>query len=268
MKYLETPNEKIAFTIASVTILIILLLCLSFGLSYLDPPPENGIAINFGTSDVGQGDIQPTQALAAAAPQPTVSNPTPVADEVTTQDDEDAPVITKEKPKKEQPKEATEKPKPAPAAPRPSKSTSDALNSILNGDSKSDGKATGGQGNDGVPGDAGDRNGGLSDGRGYGGNGGSRGTGNGNYQLSGRSVLAKPQPRYTCNEQGTVAVEITVDKSGKVISATAGVRGTTNAASCLLDQAKIAAMSTKFDSSDAAPDKQVGKIIYNFKLTE
>ncbi|RZM22575.1 MAG: energy transducer TonB, partial [Pedobacter sp.] len=101
-----------------------------------------------------------------------------------------------------------------------------------------------------------------------GGSGAGRGTGVGNYQLAGRKVLAKPQPRYTCNEQGTVVVEISVDKDGRVTGAQAGVRGTTNSAKCLLDQAKDAALKTKFDSSDSAPEKQVGKIVYNFKLTE
>ena len=59
-----------------------------------------------------------------------------------------------------------------------------------------------------------------------------------------------------------------MDKTGKVISANAGVRGTTNAARCLLDQAKIAAMNTRWQSDANAPDTQVGKIIYNFKLTD
>ena len=34
-----------------------------FGMTYLDPPEEFGIAVNFGTSDVGMGDIQPTEPL-------------------------------------------------------------------------------------------------------------------------------------------------------------------------------------------------------------
>ena len=62
-------------------------------------------------------------------------------------------------------------------------------------------------------------------------------------------------------------VQITVDRSGKVINAQPGIRGTTNAAKCLLDQAKIAALATRINPSDDAPDRQVGKIIYSFKLT-
>jgi len=65
-----------------------------------------------------------------------------------------------------------------------------------------------------------------------------------------------------------VAVEISVNGSGTVINAVVGVRGTTNTAKCLLDQAKIAALNTKFDANPTAPEKQVGKIIYSFKLTD
>jgi outer membrane biosynthesis protein TonB len=78
--------------------------------------------------------------------------------------------------------------------------------------------------------------------------------------------LSKPQPDYTCQEQGRVAVQVSVDRNGNTISVTAGVQGTTNTAKCLLDQAKIAAMNTKWQADSNAPEKQVGKIIYTFSL--
>jgi hypothetical protein len=78
--------------------------------------------------------------------------------------------------------------------------------------------------------------------------------------------LVKPTPNYTCNEEGKVAVQISVDQSGNVIDAKPGTRGTTNAAKCLLDEAKSAALRTKWQADDKAPDKQVGIIIYNFSL--
>ena len=61
MKFLETPEEKKSFTITSVIFVILFLLFAIFGLTYMDPPPENGIAVNFGTSDTGSGKIQPTE---------------------------------------------------------------------------------------------------------------------------------------------------------------------------------------------------------------
>ncbi|WP_297334715.1 energy transducer TonB [Flavobacterium sp.] len=261
----DKEKNKKAFAITAAIFAVLLLLCFFLGLTYMDPPPENGIAINFGTSDFGMGDVQPTEPI-ASAPQPSQSSadPTPVQDEVVTQDVTDAPVITNEKPKEKPKEDKPVKPKPEPA-PTPSKSTSDALNSLINGP-KSDGKAIGGQGNDNQAGDKGRVDGTLNGS--YGNGGGGTGTGSGNYQLGNRSALAKPQPKYTCNEQGVVVVQIFVDRNGKVIDANAGVRGTTNSVSCLLDQAKQAAMRTTWEPDPDAPDKQVGKIIYNFKLTE
>jgi len=86
------------------------------------------------------------------------------------------------------------------------------------------------------------------------------------YSLKGRKAISKPIPKYICNEEGIVVVEVTVDQTGKTLNAIVGIKGTTNKASCLLDQARIAAMNTKWESDSDAPAKQVGKIIYNFSL--
>ncbi|MCR5861954.1 energy transducer TonB [Flavobacterium sp. J372] len=261
MKYLETEHEKKSFVITVIIYTVILLLCFFLGMTYMDPPPENGIAINFGTTEFGQGDVQPMEDVRMAPQQAqSAAEATPQADEVATQDVDDAPVVNKEKPQKETPKQdVTPKPQPKPT---PSKNTMDALNSVLNGP-KTDGKSDQGQGDDNKPGDAGrrdgDRNGdGDGDGKGLG-----RGTGVGNYQLAGRKPVATPKPGG-CNEEGTVAVQITVDNSGRVISV-ATDRGTI-ASPCLINQAKQAALKTKFEPGDA--EKQIGKIIYNFKLSE
>ncbi|NJW54673.1 energy transducer TonB, partial [Salinimicrobium sp. CDJ15-91] len=59
MRYLETEHERKSMAITVVLHVLLILLLLFFGFTYLDPPPENGIAINFGTSDVGSGEEQP-----------------------------------------------------------------------------------------------------------------------------------------------------------------------------------------------------------------
>ena len=106
-------------------------------------------------------------------------------------------------------------------------------------------------------------------------NGGGDGKGSGNglgigngpgYSLGNRKVLSKPAPNYNCKDEGKVVVEISVDRNGSVIVAKAGVKGTTNTSNCLLSQAKIAALNTKWEASADAPDIQTGKIIYNFSL--
>lgn len=81
-----------------------------------------------------------------------------------------------------------------------------------------------------------------------------------------RKIIYRSSPKYICSEQGKVVVSILVDREGKCIEANAGVKGTTNYAICLLDEAKVAAMNTRWNADSSAPDKQVGQIIYNFNL--
>ena len=86
-------------------------------------------------------------------------------------------------------------------------------------------------------------------------------------ELKGRKVISKFNPKYLCNQEGRVTVQITVDNSGKVIDAKAGVNGTTNFAECLLAEAKKAALNTRWEPiSDS--ESQVGIISYTFQLTE
>ena len=149
--------------------------------------------------------------------------------------------------------------------PTPEKSTSDALSSILNGP-RSDGTASGGEGNDQAAGDKGSRDGDLNSSSYYGNGMGL--DGDGNYRLGGRRALNKERIVQDCNESGLVVVQIEVNQSGQVTKAIPGVKGTTNNAPCLTDPARRAALATRFNSDSKAPSKQVGTITYNFKLSE
>ncbi|CAM3310267.1 hypothetical protein AEQU2_00685 [Aequorivita lipolytica] len=259
-------------TITVIVHVVILILLFYVGMKYMDPPLEQGIAINFGTTETGSGEIQPTEKI-QSAPQKTTSEPVAqpkaeIKEEVVTQDNVDAPVIKKETPKKEQtqtpvkeqPKKEVKKPDP-----KPDKSTTDALSSFLNGP-KSDGTAKGGEGDDRNPGDKGSPDGDPNASAYYGTGKGL--DGDGNYLLGGRKALNKEKFVQDCNEAGTVVVSIEVDRNGKVINATAGVRGTTNNSRCLLEPAKRAALATKFNADEKAPAKQIGKIIYKFSLSQ
>ncbi|HEA28850.1 MAG TPA: energy transducer TonB [Leeuwenhoekiella sp.] len=277
MPFLDTVHKRKSFTITTIIYALFILLLFFVGMTYLDPPPESGIAINFGTSATGQGNVQPKAAVASAprntAPEPEPQKTAEVKEEVVTQETEEAPVI-KDEPKKEVKKPVTEKPKEEPKKPaeepkkpdpKPDKSTTDALSSILNGP-KSEGSAKGGEGNDGKPGDKGDPNGSPEASSYYGQGKGL--DGDGNYQLGGRKALSKPKRVQECNEAGIVVVSIEVDREGNVIKATPGVRGTTNNSKCLLDPAKAAALATRFNADSEAPSRQIGKIIYKFSLSD
>jgi outer membrane biosynthesis protein TonB len=100
------------------------------------------------------------------------------------------------------------------------------------------------------------------------GNGIGYGYGKGNvsaYSLNERKPINKPQPNFNCcNEYGTVVVKITIDKNGTAIDASPGYRGTTNSNSCLMSEAKKAALQTKWEPSPSGTEIQVGTIIYKF----
>ncbi len=306
MPILDTKHKRESAAITGVIALLILFLIFNFGMTYFDPPIEYGIAINFGTSDVGSGDVQPTESLKAAAEEieneeeiveevvvqeqvetaPTAAEA--AAENVITQNNEEAIAIKKqenikrkqeadrqkqildakkeadrkaevERKKIEAENQRIEKEKQEKAAKRKS------LDAMMGGLNSQNGNASGGEGNDNQAGDKGKVTG-DPNASGYYGNGG--GGGGGDYQLGNRKVLTKPKPTYDCNEEGRVFVSISVDTSGKVISAQAGVKGTTNSAPCLLTRAKEAALKTKFNSDGNAPAKQIGIIIYNFSLSE
>lgn len=277
MSFLNTVHKRKSFAVTCVIYALFLLVLFFAGMTYLDEPPESGIAINFGTSDQGSGVVQPEEAI-ASAPRNTTPEPVPqpteeIKEEVATQEVEEAPVI-KEEPKKEVEKPVEKEPEKEPEKPveetkkpdpKPDKSTTDALSSILNGP-KSDGKAKGGEGDDRTAGDKGDPDGSPEASSYYGAGKGL--DGDGNYQLGGRKALSKPKRVQECNEAGIVVVSIEVDRQGNVIKATPGVRGTTNNARCLLDPAKAAALATQFNADNEAPSRQIGKIIYKFSLSD
>ena len=276
MRLLNTKHKQKSMAITLVLHVMILLLFFYVGLSYLDPPPENGIAVNFGTMDAGSENVQPKEKIKTAPkqtrPEPVKAQKAEIKEEVVSQDIEEAPVIKKEEKKdvikevvkvvskKEPKKEVKKKPDP-----KPDQSTSDALSSLINGP-KYDGVDKAGEGDDQSPGDKGDPTGDPNS-KSYYGNGKGL-DGDGNYLLGGRKALSKKKFVQDCNEAGTVVVSIEVDRNGKVINATPGVRGTTNNSKCLLEPAKRAALATKFNKDAKAPSKQIGKIIYRFSLSE
>jgi len=93
------------------------------------------------------------------------------------------------------------------------------------------------------------------------------GVGNGvSYSLDGRSAQSLPKPSYPGNEEGVVVVQVTVNKSGVVTKAEAGVRGSNTADPELIAAARKAALQARFNVDDNAPAFQTGTITYRFVL--
>ncbi|MDX5447814.1 MAG: energy transducer TonB, partial [Bacteroidota bacterium] len=129
----------------------LLILFLFVGLSYYDPPIEDGIAINFGYTPDGAGET--TQAPEEVKPTPqeeVVEENTDIDEDVVTQEVDDAPAVSKEKPKTK-PVEKPKEPEPDPE-PQPTNELLNRLNKVKNAQGSGEGETQGG-------GDQGDPNG-------------------------------------------------------------------------------------------------------------
>jgi protein TonB len=275
MPVLDTQHKRKSATITAVILILFILGIFNFGMQYLDPPEEYGVAINFGDMNVGSGvsvlksqkttPKEEVKTPAVTSPLKEVTKETLVEKIITEETTKEVPIVGKvaeEKPtlvedvvKKETPKVVTK--------PKPSKESLDALNKLLNGNS-SDGKSKG-EGDAAVDGLKGDKDGEPISSKYYGNKGSAAG---GNYNLAGRKALSTPKKQPDCQEEGVVVVRITVAKNGKVVSAIPGVKGSTNTAPCLKKAAKEAALSTIWNSDGAAPEIQTGTIIYKFSLSK
>ncbi len=273
MSYLKTKEQKIS---AGVSIAIILVLILLFRfvsvINVIEAPEESGIAINFGNTAVGSGPVepaQPTKVSPQSNPEPETQPVTPQVDNVVTQNNTDAPSVVSD-PTVTQPDPKPEtKPTPKPVEPKPDpkpdSSVLDAINSAT-GSEAVDGETSTGEGPGDGPGNKGDINGDPYANTYYGAPG--SGTGGKGYGLNGRGKLAGRGVVQDCDETGRVIVEIQVDRSGKVIKATPGKKGTTNRVQCLLDAAKESALTYRFSAAPKAKNIQIGFIEVIFKVGE
>ena len=260
MAILDTKHKKKSSILTTIILIAFVWGIFSFGLQYQDPPLEFGIAINFGTSDVGSKKPKnisksnlPEQDNRQEITEETVediSNEIP-NDEILSQNENNTTLV--QKPKDVQ--KSTPK--------KPSNNTLKAFDNLLKGDT-SDGKPIG-DGDDVQEGLKGNENGDSVSKKYY---GNTNKSGDPNYNLAGREALTKPKEQPNCEEEGIVVVSIEVDKKGKVIRAVSGVKGTTNSANCLLKPAREAALKTTWNADPNSPSKQKGTIIYKFSLTK
>ena len=279
MAFLQTTYEKKSFWTTAFILLAVLLLLFFAGLRYLDPPPENGILIAFGNTDPGNSLTlaPPIQAATEETIVPEMNAATEVKEvmveevvsealeEVLTTADSEL-VLPKELAEKaaesvpEKVPETVPEKIPEKVIQQASAATKAALANIL-GAKEAQGSGIGN----------GEKsaNQGLSDGSKYANSfyGSTTGEVQGfGFGLAGRSLASKGSVTPDCNEEGRVVVAITVDRSGKVIAADPGVKGSTNNAPCLLAPAKATAFMYQWAPDAEAPEKQIGFVVINFKL--
>ncbi len=320
MPLLDTRHKKKSFTLTTLLLSVLVLLLFYIGLTYMDPPEENGITVNFGTMEYGMGDRQPLEPIRQQQPEPEevqeevieevqkeVLPPEPVVDpepvpedsdseapseEVLTQEQEESIRLAQEREAQKKAEEAARKAQEEKERKereeavrkereeaeriererreaeerqrREEQAKKDKLDALMGGLNNSEGNAEGSEGDDNRAGDKGQPDGDPYAASYYGSPG--SGSGTGGYGLGGRSLSTKGKVEQECNQAGRVVVRIVVDRNGRVIEATPGVRGTTNNDPCLLEPARKTAFKHRWNPDSRAPARQIGFVVVNFKL--
>ena len=277
-QYFKTKHEKDSARITTVIAILLILFVFIVGPQYLDPPEEYGIAVNFGTTNYGSGQIQPNKPIKSEPldikeppkvqeSEPQASEPQSNTENVLTEENAEEIAMKKKKEAEERKKaEAEAKARAERERVEREKREREAkkknLDDLIGGISKSEGEASGSEGNDDKTGDKGQIDGDPYA-PSYFGQPGS-GSGGVGYGLNGRGRPTFRAQQQDCFEYGLVVVKIEVNRQGKVIKATPGVRGTNNNASCLLEPAKKIAESFKWPADSKAPQRQIGFVSINF----
>ena len=282
MKYFETKHEKDSARITALLAVILILLIFIVGPKYLDPPIEYGVAVNFGTTDFGSGNIQPKEPIKSEPidinKQPNIKESQP--ETTSSQQETSEDVLTQENAeeialKKQQEAEAKRKAeadaKAKAEADRIEKERAEKeskkknIDNLIGGIGKSDGTASGSEGDDDKAGDKGQLDGDPYA-PSYFGDPGS-GSGGVGYGLNGRGRPTRSKVLPDCNEEGRIVVEIHVDRQGNVVTAIPGKKGTTGDI-CLYEAAKKTALSHKWPSDSKAPAKQIGFVKVDFSVRQ
>lgn len=239
----ENKNRTIAIAVTvAIHVLVVVLLVVMAFTTPLPLPGEAGVEVNLGMYNEGIGNQQQPK------PKQVVETPKPqqeqVKKETVTQDKEETPAIEAPKPKKE-PK-VNER-----ALFKPSDKPQD--------------EQTSSEGITGNPGDQGNPNGGQNIDK-YEGQGGAGG--GPSYSLGGRGAkrLASPN-KDDVSEDGTIVVDIWVDRDGRVTKAQIG-KGTDISTQRLRQLAINAAKSSVFTPDKDAAELQRGTITYIFKVRQ
>lgn len=283
-----TKERKQGLVVSAVThiLLAILILLVTFKVK-IPETTEEGLLVNFGFDQTGDGLFEPAPEPVSPPPPPPSAGDEGAEEALLTQDFEEAVEVEKKEPSPEELRRQAE----ARAAEvkrreeadaerrRIEQETADRLrreeeqkridqaNARVRGAlSNTQNTGTTGQ-SEGVAGGAGNQGtpSGTPGAPNYG-PGGGTGNSNISYDLGGRSAQSLPRPVYDIQVEGKVVVEVTVDKSGKVINAVAGRPGSSTLDATLLKIAREAALKAKFNSSSEAPEIQKGTITYIFKL--
>ncbi|MEZ5196687.1 MAG: TonB family protein [Bacteroidales bacterium] len=251
----KNKYKGIIGTVLFHTAILLLLLFLGFS-TPLPLPGEEGVEVNLGTNLEGSGTVQPEKpVIERKTPPPPKPQPEEVKEEIATQDIEPAPSI-KETETEKPVEKVIEETKQKEIVKEEPKVNPNALYKGKSKEAKVEGEGiTDNEGDQGKPT-------GSADSKNYIGTGGF---GNGpSASLSGRVPTFLPSPSKNFQENGTVVVQITVDKYGKVVTAIAIDKGSNTTNSGLRRLAEEAAKKAVFNANMSAAEIQRGTITYHF----
>jgi len=268
----EENNYPKAIAISTGIMGFLLLISFFIVIGSFQPPEEvgmGGMVVNYGTSAEGMGDDYTSIEEPSADPNANGKAPDKV-----TPEEKVTPTSTSENSDKEVQTQNTEEAiavntKPTKATTTaPTPATEDKPSKpVINQNALYKGKKNTGQGQgDGTgnkPGNQGDR-----DGDPLASNYGEGGSGNGNVQLSlaSRKFIDIPRIQDDGQSAGKIAVQIRVDKNGKVVEARAGAKGTTLSDLALWKKCEQAVLGASLNKLESAPDVQTGIVIFRFRV--
>lgn len=279
-------KQGLIFSALTHLLLAILIIFVTFRVK-IPEPVEEGLLVNFGFDETGEGLFEPAPEPVSPPPPPESAGEQGGEEALLTQDFEEAVEVEKKEPSPEEirkqaearaaeirrqleaeaerkriEQEEAEKRKKEEEQRRIDQQNARARGAFSNagnvGTSGQSQGVAGGQGNQGVQS-------GTPDAPNYG-PGGGQGTEGISFDLGGRKAQSLIKPPYDLQKEGVVVVAITVDRSGRVTDATPGIKGSTTLEGDLLKLAKEAALKTRFESSNDAPIIQKGTITYVFRL--
>lgn len=290
----EKKNKNRGMVISTIAHIVLILLALMPLLTFPDPPPgQEGILVNLGLPDEGEGDdnagpteVAPQEEVQPEPSQPEETKPEPVPVQETKKPEpvKEREVVTTEDPsviamrqQKEKEKTEADAKKRAEAEAKRQAEAAEAAKKKAEADARAkaeaDAKALkdqlagglsgtgGGKGNTGKPGNQGDPGGdpnaskleGISKGAGKVGGG-----------LGSRGVQNAPRVTENSQAQGTVVLRVCVDANGRVSSADYTQSGSTTSNQQLISAAIKNARSWTFSKGEV--DNQCGTITYNFRV--
>ncbi|UII25251.1 hypothetical protein LVD15_18325 [Fulvivirga maritima] len=285
----ETKNKRAGLIVAALSHAVVLLICL-FILAWKapDPPlPEYGIMVNFGTSNIGSGDVQPTQPVSTSeetedsAPEPTPETAEEVVEEVSeaepaetaepvaqpvsstpvsTQPSPDVQPVEKETPKKPEVKEEKKVEPKKETTPKPATKPANGADG-KDGDNKTPQDAN--QGNsDGKEGDQGKEEGSLD----------SRALVGSTWNGSGSSLSMTgwmwdyiPKPSDDSDENGRIVFQVKIDDRGEILQVKTLERSVSPAVEKIYKaEVERLTFSKTADNTNTAP-VSTGTITFNIK---